>query len=100
MRFFSKLIVILNCSFLVAVLLRFIELSNKKNDVINAIEPLPWLTGILVIMGYTAIIFNTLFLLLYFIFTAFTVKFNIPKWIIIFNVVILFCQLYFQFFLK
>ncbi len=100
MRFFSKLIVILNGSFLLAVLLRFIELNNKKNVVINAIEPLPWLTSILVIMGYTAIIFNSLFLLVYFIFFAFNVKMNIPKWIIIFNVVILFCQLYFQFFLK
>ena len=62
--------------------------------------PLPWLKGTLVTLGYTAIIVNALFLLLIFIFYAFKANIKIPRWIIIFNIVIFCCQVYFHFFLK
>ena len=56
--------------------------------------------GTLVILGYGAIIVNALFLLLYFIFVSLKVDIKIPKWIIIFNIIIFCCQVYFHFFLK
>lgn len=61
---------------------------------------LPWLEGTLVILGYGAIIVNALFLLLYFIFVSFKMNIKIPRWIIIFNILIFCCQVYFHFIFK
>lgn len=100
MRFFSKLTVLCNICFLVAVVLWYFEVHNKPLGSTAQVLPLSWLEGTLVILGYGAIIVNTLFLLLCFIFTAFKVSVQIPRWIIIFNIVIFCCQIYFHFFLK
>lgn len=62
--------------------------------------PLPWLEGTFVILGYAAIFVNVLFLLLTFIFYSFKTNIKIPRWIIIFNIIIFCCQLYFYFIFK
>lgn len=101
MRFFSKLTFLCNVSFLLAVVFRYIELHNTyEGGGTEQILPLPWLQGTLVILGYGAIIVNALFLLLYFIFVSLKMNIQIPKWIVIFNIVIFCCQLYFHFFFK
>jgi hypothetical protein len=100
MRFFSKFTVLCNICFLVAVVLRYVEKHNQYEGSKEQILPLPWLQGTLVILGYGAIIINTLFLLLLFIFTALKVDIKIPKWIVIFNILLFCCQVYFHFFLK
>ena len=71
MRFFSKITVILNMCFIIAVVLWYVEMSQKANGNNNLALPLPWLEGIFVILGYGAIVVNTLFLLLTFIFYSF-----------------------------
>lgn len=100
MRFFSKFTVLCNTCFLVSVVLWYFEVHGKPPGSTDQVIPLPWLEGTLVILGYGAIVVNTLFLLLAFIFTAFKVSIKIPRWIIIFNVLIFCCQVYFHFFLK
>jgi len=100
MRFFSKFTFLCNACFLVAVILRYVEKHNRYEGSKEQVLPLSWLQGTLVILGYGAIIVNALFLLLYLIFSSLKVDIILPKWIIIFNVVIFLCQVYFHFFFK
>lgn len=100
MRFFSKITVIFNVCFLLYIVLWYIEQRNSYEGKNTHILPLPWLEGSFVILGYTAIIVNVLFLLLAFIFYSFKTAVKIPRWIIIFNIIIFCCQVYFHFILK
>jgi len=85
MRFFSKITVFCNACFLVYLVLWYIEKHNDYEGNATQILPLPWLQGTFVILGYTAIIVNLLFLLLTFIFYSLKMNLKIPRWIIIFN---------------
>ena len=100
MRFFSKIAVICNICFLAYIVLWFIEMGKQKAGDSNQVLPLPWLEGLFVMLGYIAIFVNTLFLLLAFIFYSFKMNIKIPRWIIIFNVIIFCCQVYFHFYHK
>jgi hypothetical protein len=100
LRFFSKITVFCNAAFLVAVVLWYIEMRKKVQGNTDLVLPLPWLEGTFVIIGYGAIVINALFLLLCFIFFSFKVDIKIPRWIIIFNIVIFCCQVYFHFIFK
>ena len=73
MRFFSKIAVLFNFCFLVAVVFRYIEKHKDHEGSATQILPLPWLEGTFVILGYTAIVVNMLFLLLTFIFYSFKI---------------------------
>jgi len=100
LRFFSKIAVLFNACFLVYVVLWYIEKHNDYEGNATQILPLPWLEGTFVILGYTAIIVNVLFLLLTFIFYSLKMNIKITRWIIIFNIIIFCCQVYFHFILK
>jgi len=100
LRFFSKFTVLCNASFLFMVVFWYIEKHRQHEGNLAQVLPLPWMEGTLVILGYGAIIINALFLLLYFIFVSMKVDIKIPKWIIIFNIILFCCQVYFHFFLK
>lgn len=100
MRFFSKIAVLFNCCFLAAVVFWYIETHKTYEGKAVQALPLPWLEGSFVVLGYTAILVNTLFLLLTFIFYAFRFNIKIPRWIIIFNIIVFCCQVYFHFILK
>ena len=100
MRFFSKITVFFNASFLLYVFFWYMEKHNTHEGNATQLLPLPWLEGTFVILGYTAIVVNTLFLLLTFIFYSFKTDIKIPRWIIIFNIIIFCCQIYFHFIFK
>jgi len=100
MRFFSKLTVFCNLCFLASVVFWYIEMNNKSQGDSSQVLPLPWIENTLVILGYSAIIVNALFLLLAFIFYSFKTNIKIPRWIMIFNIVIFCLQVYFHFIFK
>ena len=100
MRFFSKITVLCNISFLLSVVFWYIEMQKQKQGDGDLILPLPWLESTLVILGYGAIVINTLFLILCFIYYSCKMNVVIPRWIIIFNIVIFCCQVYFHFIFK
>jgi hypothetical protein len=100
MRLFSKIAVLFNASFLLYVILWYIESHKTYEGKSMQAMPLPWLEGTFVTLGYTAIFVNVLFLLISFILFSFKTKVIIPRWIIIFNIIIFCCQLYFYFILK
>ncbi len=100
MRFFSKITVFCNACFLASVVFWYVEMHNQNGRDSSQVIPLPWLENTLVILGYSAIVVNALFLLLCFIFYSFKANIKIPAWIIIFNIIIFCCQVYFHFIFK
>jgi hypothetical protein len=100
MRFFAKLAVLCNLCFIAAVVFWYIEMHKRSEGGSVRVIQLPWLESTLVILGYGAIIVNLLFFLVWFIFTALKVESKIPKWMLIFNVLLFGCQVYFHFFYK
>ncbi|MEP7145239.1 MAG: hypothetical protein ABI707_20310 [Ferruginibacter sp.] len=63
MKLFSKITFIFNVSFVIFILLGYIEFSHKKSNVGNNIIPLPFVTGVLVILGVLAVFINFIFCL-------------------------------------
>lgn len=98
MRFFSRVVCICNICFILAVILRWVELSKRaKGNFDGAIGFQP-LEATLVILGYGAIFLNVIYLFfsLYWFFSG-KIKL-IPRWIVLFNVLIFPFQVYFFFF--
>jgi hypothetical protein len=97
MKLFSRVAFICNISFIAFILLGYIELSHKKNKVAGDISPLPFITGILVILGQLAIFIN-LFYCLITLGMLFAKKIQqTPRWLVIANFLFLLIQLYYFF---
>ena len=80
MRIFSKIVFIFNACFIVAAILRLVEMVKRSQGNLNAAIPLPPLENLLVLLGYSAIFINIVFVLLslYWIFRR---KINLlPRW--------------------
>lgn len=93
MRFFSKIIFICNICFIAAVIFRYLEINADKagkNPNVLGFQPLE---STLIILGYGAVIFNFIFLLSYLIAYLFKKGMSVPKWILLFNLVLFFVQL-------
>ena len=100
MRFFSKITFILNLCFLVAVVFWFLEMHQQQPGNSGRVIRLPAVENSFVILGYGAIIVNLFFLLVCFIYAAFKINSKVPRWIIIFNLVLFCCQVFFHFIYK
>lgn len=100
MRFFSKLTVLCNCCFLIAVGLWYLEMHKKYTGAGDRVIQLPAIESTFVIIGYLAIVINLFFLLTWFIFTALKVKNRTPKWMILFNLFMFAGQIFFHFYYK
>lgn len=93
MRFFSKIIFICNICFIAAVIFRYIEINADKagkNPNVLGFQPLE---STLIILGYGAVIFNLIFLFSYLIAYLFKKGMSVPKWILLFNLILFFVQL-------
>ena len=95
MRFFSKLVVICNACFIIAVALRFIENAHKKNVAFSGAIQMNPVESTFVVLGYSAIIINVIFNLTILILFISKRKQVIPKWIICFNFLLLLAQIYY-----
>jgi hypothetical protein len=98
MRFFSKITFICNLCFAASVILRFVENAKKKDEAFTGLVLAKPLESTLVVLGYGAIIINTFFLIAcLFLLAAKKIK-QIPKWIVIANLVFFVIQVYYFFF--
>lgn len=95
MRFFSRIVFICNCCFIISVILRFVELQQRAKNNYDGAIPFQPLESTLVILGYGAIYINVVFLLISIY--RFLLKRNIPspRWITIFNLCMFPLQLYY-----
>lgn len=95
MKLFSKITFLCNLSFLAMALLRYIEISNKKNNSDDSILPLPFLTGTLVILGQLAIFISLLYCIT--VLATWLVKRAVyaPRWLVVVNFLFLLVQVYY-----
>lgn len=98
MKFFSKIVFICNLCFLASVILRLVENAKKKNETFDGLVLLKPLESTLVVLGYSAIIINGLFLAVYFFLWAAKKNKQIPHWIVLCNLVFFLLQVYYFFF--
>jgi len=95
MKLFSKFIFICNLCFLATAILRYIEIGNdsvSKN--IDAISFQP-LKSSLIVLGYSALLFNLIFFLLFIFLKSIGKKPSVNSWLIIVNAVMLFVELFY-----
>ena len=95
MKIFSKISFICNVSFIIFIILGYIEIGNKKNKVSGSVMPLPFLTGTLVILGKFAIVINFLYCITVLVLILTRKVKQIPQWIVIANFIFLLMQIYY-----
>jgi hypothetical protein len=98
MRFFSKFILICNCCFLLSAILRYIEIGKASTNNNNNVVGFQPLESSIVILGYSAIIFNFIFLGTVFFYFLFNKATNIEKWLIKLNLLFFVGQIVYFFF--
>lgn len=98
MRFFSRLVFICNLCFLASIVLRLIELVQRKGGNLNPAIGLQALEGTLVILGYGAIFLNVIFFVWAMVAFARGGFKNVPRWLVWFNLVLFPVQIWYFFF--
>jgi hypothetical protein len=93
MRFFSKLVVICNVCFIIAVALRVLENLRKRNIVFTGQLKLDPIESTFVVLGYSAIIINLIFNAILLILFISKRKSLIPSWMMWFNFLLLLLQI-------
>ncbi len=99
MRFFSKITCICNICFLITIPLRMMDMAHKQTGNLNGVTKLPMWEETIVVLGYSALFVN-----LFFFFSVSYWIFNgkiklLPKWIVLFNLVLFPIQLIYFFIL-
>ncbi len=95
MKFFSRVVFICNCCFIIAVILRMYENAHKKNGNFNGAIQIQPLESTLVVLGYGAIFINLVFNLIVLVFFVAKAKQPVAKWLIWTNFLLLILQLYY-----
>jgi hypothetical protein len=97
MRFFAKLMFICNCCFLAAALFHYTKLFQTHT---NYPQPLNFVKGSIVILAEFGWIFNLLFVLLAGVWLLLRKPLRVPRWLLLFNALVLVFQIYYYFFDK
>lgn len=95
MRFFARIVFICNGCFILAVILRYIEMAKKSNEQFSGVLKFQPLESTIVVLGYGAIIINLIFNLFVLLKLLFKKPVTVSKWIIWFNFLLLIIQLYY-----
>ena len=98
MKFFSRVVFICNCCFIIAVVLRLVENAHKKNGNFNGAIQINPIESTLVVLGYGAIYINLIFN--FFLWGLFMSKKkpSVTRWLIWTNFLFLILQVYYFFF--
>jgi len=99
MRFFSRIVFVCNCCFIIAVIMWYIESARRVQGNFNGVIQFQPLEATLIILGYGAIIINALFVLFCIYWIAVKKLNMIPRWIVLFNLLIFPLQVFYHFFL-
>jgi hypothetical protein len=97
MRFFAKLIFICNGCFVLAAILRLVENARKKQGSFDGLVQLQPLESTIVVLGYTAIIFNFIFNAIVLVLLLLKKKPAVASWLIWLNFLFLLAQVYYFF---
>ena len=97
MKLFSRITLICNISFIIFVVLRYIDFNKAKNKVDDNLIPLPFVTGTIVVLGQIAIVVNLVFCLTMVFLMVLKKIQQIPRWLVITNFMLLLIQFYYFF---
>lgn len=98
MKFFSKVVFICNLCFVASVILRFVEKAKQQQEDFRGLVLAKPLESTLVVLGYSAIIINAIFFIVYLLAAAAKKTKQVPRWIVIANLVFFVIQIYYFFF--
>ena len=98
MRFFARVVFICNCCFILAVILRLIEMAKRAKGNFDGAIPFQPLESTLVILGYGAIFINVVFVFASLYLLLRKRLQTIPRWLVLFNLVIFPVQVYYFFY--
>jgi hypothetical protein len=98
MRIFSKIVFICNVCFIIAAVLRFIEVSRHAKGNADGILPFQPLTATIVILGYGAIFINLVFFIIAGIFFKRPAVRSISRKLLLFNLIVFPLQVWYFFF--
>ena len=96
MRFLAKFTFICNCCFLLILGGQFLELYSSGFDLSGKANVNP-VMAVMLILFFISVFVNFLFTGIVFYGMLFRRKYNIPRWIIFINFLILFVQLFYFF---
>ncbi|MEO5967333.1 MAG: hypothetical protein ABIP69_03660 [Ferruginibacter sp.] len=97
LRFYSKFVIICNIAFIISVIIRFIE-TGKPGVASNKIIKFEPIENSIIILGYSAVIFNLIFILIISGLLMFSKQYNISRKTVIFCATMLVLQLFYFFF--
>jgi hypothetical protein len=95
MKFFSRIVFICNCCFIIAVGLRLYENAHKKDGNFNGAIQIQPLESTIVVLGYAAVFINLIFNLILLGFFITKKNWNVPRWLIWGNFILLLLQIYY-----
>ncbi|MES2890411.1 MAG: hypothetical protein V4725_00315 [Bacteroidota bacterium] len=97
MKLFSRVTFLCNCSFLLFIILRFVESSSKGEKGNDNLVQLPFVTGTLVILGQLSIVISFIFCLVVGIMFLMKRVPQVPRWLLIVNLLFFLVQVFFFF---
>ena len=97
MKIFSRIAFICNVSFIIFIVLGYVEFNHKKTKGGDNILPLSFLTGTLVVLGQLAIFINLIFCLVSLGLLLAKKLSRAPRWLVITNFIMLLIQVYYFF---
>lgn len=101
MRTFSKIVFICNCCFIIAVIMRLVELSFRKSANTDAIIPLHSVVASILVLGlFLSLILDIVFLFVVGIKKIMQKPLLIPKFILYFNLIMLPIEIWYNFIWK
>ena len=97
MKIFSKFVFICNLCFIVSVVMHFVHLSYTAKGKIDAAFPLPFVEGTMAVLGLLSLLVNAIFCCIVLGLLVAKKQQQIPRWIIVFNFILLLAEIYWYF---
>ena len=97
MKLFSRITFLCNISFLLFIILRYVEFATKGEKGNDNLVQLPFITGTLVILGQLAVFINFIFCLVVLAMKIMKRVQLVPRWLVMVNVVFFLVQVFFFF---
>jgi hypothetical protein len=98
MRVFSKLVFICNICFVASVVLRFVEVARRNRGNFDSALPVQPLQSTLVVLGYSAIFLNFIFLAALLTGWVRGKKQTVPRWLFFVNLIFFSVQVWYFFY--
>jgi len=98
MRTFSKIVLLCNCCFVIACILRLVEHYKRKDGNFDGAIPLQSLESTIVVLGYGAIFLSAVFTFQMLYFFVIKKVNTLPKWIVATNLAMFPVQIWYFFF--